>query len=208
MRRSTLYYIALILFTAAGCSSEQDSGTHDSVTVATASTEDDAAVVSNTVAENRLVPGKSAGQISLGEDAALLYQKMGKPDAGDAAMQKAVAIWYDDHDPKSYQTAVYTVRDTGDNPPARIRQIRVTSPEYRTVTGMGPGVELNKLLSSFTLVKLDNYPAAEVKNAKEKLQLYDSDEGIAFEVNEAMKCTAVIIHEPGKILKAGNLPLR
>jgi len=207
MHRTTLY-IVLILLTATGCSSEQDSGTHDSVTVATASTEDNASAVSNATTENRLVPGKSAGQINLGEDAALLYRKMGKPDTGDAAMQKAVAIWYDNHDPKSYQTAIYTVRDTGDNPPARIRQIRVTSPEYKTVTGMGPGAELNKLLSSFTLVKLDNYPAAEVKNAKEKLQLYDSDEGIAFEINEAMICSAVIIHEPGEMLKTGNLPLR
>ena len=46
-----------------------------------------------------VVPGKSIGQTKLKEDAVLVYKKLGRPDAGDAAMGKSLATWYAGHHP-------------------------------------------------------------------------------------------------------------
>ena len=196
MHKSTFFMLAMLTI-AAGCSSEQDSSTHDSTIVSTPAV--------NEVPDEDLliIPGVSAGKIKIDENAAPLYELFGKPDAGDAAMQKAVAIWYDDHDPAAYAKSIYSVRDTGDNPIARVRQIRVTSPEYKTKTGIGVNSSLTEIQGEFTVKKVPDYPASAAKEA-----LFYSSSGIAFEIDTNMRCRAVLIHPAGEELKTTSLPLR
>lgn len=196
--RNLAFYLILAMILFAGCSSEQDSQTHDSVTVAS--------IASDTNTRNEetlLIPGKSAGNIKIDEDTAPVYKIMGKPDAGDAAMQKAVAVWYQNHDPRSYATAVFSVRDTGDHPIARIKQIRTTSPEFKTSNGIGVHSSLSDIQGTFTVKKVANTP-----NGSNDPQIYDSVAGIAFEINKEQQCTAVLIHPAAEELKATYLPLR
>ncbi len=54
----------------------------------------DSAVVADVISPDSLVePGKSAGPFVLGADAGPQMNRLGKPDSGDAAMGKAMAIW-------------------------------------------------------------------------------------------------------------------
>jgi hypothetical protein len=150
-----------------------------------------------------LVPGKSAGKVNIGQNAEEVYVLFGKADAGDAAMQKSVAIWYKNHDPKSFSTSVYTVRDTGDNPAARIKQVRVTSPEFKTKENIGVSSTLGEIQNKYSVTKL-----TDVTDRGEVLEMYDNLAGIAFEVDSKGICKAIIIHSANEGLKPTSLPLR
>ncbi|MES2456736.1 MAG: hypothetical protein V4594_14380 [Bacteroidota bacterium] len=191
------FYITTALFFAIGCSSEQDSNTHDSTAVIALA---DESKTPDTVL--LLVPGKSAGNIRLNEDTEPIHRALGKPDAGDAAMQKAVAIWYKDHDPKSYATAIYSVRDTGDSPVARVKQIRSTSPLYRTSSGIGVSSALEDIQKEFIVKEVPDY------TGEKGVKIYDSKDGVAFEIGTDLKCQAILVHPAGEEIKATYLPLR
>lgn len=150
-----------------------------------------------------LIPGVSAGIIAIGQDASEVFKILGKPDSSDAAMQKTVAFWYKGHDPKSTTFAIYTVRDTGNNPIARIKQIRLTSPEYRTEDGIGVSIPLSVLRNKIDLKKINLS-----NTSTTKYDLYDSDKGLAFEIAPEGNCIAVIIHPANEPLKQTYLPLR
>ncbi len=140
-----------------------------------------------------IVPGKSIGQIKLYDNAELLLKKFGKPDAGDAAMGRSIATWYAGHKPSGYQTQVFCSRYMGgDENVSRVKQIRVTSPYFKTANGIGVGSTLKQLNVSFRGRKTSTY-----KENKQLFFVYDSGKGIAFETSESGKCAGVIVYLPG-----------
>lgn len=139
-----------------------------------------------------LKPGLSAGKTRLNEDPEQVFKELGRPDGGDAAMGKAVAIWYNDHDSTAHSTAIYTTRDMGDAPKALVKQIRVTSPSFKTAESIGPSSSLHAIKQYFTVKETETY-----KDAGKTYTVYDSPQGIAFETDEQGECIAVIIHEKG-----------
>ncbi len=149
-----------------------------------------------------LIPGVSAGKTKLDEPGDSVYKRLGKPNAGDAAMGKAVAFWYADGDSTGNVLSVYTSRDMGNDETARVKRIRVTSPSFKTNTGLGPGSQKKDIEVGFAVKPQDSY----LKDGK-KVTLLDAPEGIAFEVDEAGKCVAVIIHAPNDSF-GSYLPLR
>ena len=153
--------------------------------------------------EQLLLPGISAGRVKLGQDAKEVYAKLGKADAGDASMQKSVSIWYKNHDQESYATSIFTVRDTGDNPAAKIQQVRVTSPELKTEEGIGVSSTLELIKQKYSVTKL-----TDITDRGRVLVIYDSMAGIAFETDIKGICKAVIIHRANESLKTTSLPLR
>lgn len=150
-----------------------------------------------------LLPGQSAGEISIGQDVTEALKILGKADSSDAAMQKTVAFWYQGHDRDSASFAIYTARDTGDHPLARIKQIRLTSPKYQTKDGLGVSSPLAALKNKFEFKKINA-----VNDAGKKYEIYDSTKGIAFEMGQEGNCTAIIIHPENEPLTATYLPLR
>lgn len=140
-----------------------------------------------------IVPGKSIGQITLRENADSVYKALGKPDSGDAAMGKSLSTWYADHNPKGYQTQVFCVRNLGnpDENISRIKQIRVTSPYFKTSERIGAGSTLTEIQTKFKVIKTASYP-----DKKPPYQIYDDKKGIAFEILNG-KCRAVIVYLPG-----------
>jgi hypothetical protein len=192
----------VLIALCSACSNEQKTTTlQDSM--GTDSTTSSLADTLKTSENLLLIPGKSAGKVGIGQNAEEVYASLGKADAGDAAMQKSVAIWYKDHDPKSYATSIYTVRDTGDNPAARIQQVRVTSPEFKTKENISVGSTLDEIQKTYQVTKL-----ADVTNAGAVLEMYDSLTGIAFETDVKGICKAIIIHKEKEGLKPTSLPLR
>lgn len=142
-----------------------------------------------------LVPGKSAGATTLRETSASVTQRLGPADGGDAATMHTVSVWYADSGTKSGHTlSVFTVRDAGNDPAARVTQIRVNSPRFQTRQGVGSGTSLAKIERLFQVKKVK-----EVTDKGPTYTLYDDSEaGIAFEINGVGACQGVIIHEVGK----------
>ncbi len=140
-----------------------------------------------------IVPGKSIGHITLRENADSVYKALGKPDSGDAAMGKSLSTWYANHNPKGYQTQIFCSRYMGspDENTSRVKQIRVTSPFFKTKEGIGTGTVLAQVQVKFKVIK-----TASFKNKKPPYAIFDNRKGIAFEVSGG-KCTAVIIYLPG-----------
>jgi hypothetical protein len=150
-----------------------------------------------------LVPGKSAGNTRINEDAEKVYTSLGKPDGGDAAMGKSVAIWYSRHDSTSYSTSIYTIRDMGNNPVALVKQIRVTSPTFKTKDNIHVTSSLSDIRKIYVLQIAEKF-----KDAKREYAVYDSKEGIAFEIDADEKCVAITIHESGKAIPGTYLKFR
>lgn len=140
-----------------------------------------------------LQPGIGAGKTAINEIADQVYARLGKADGGDAAMGKAIAIWYNNHDSTAHSIAIYTVRDTGSMPPARIKQIRVTSPTFKTKEGIHTGSTLTEIKKVFPVTRSEAY-----KSEGENYSVYSSKQGIAFEINAAGECVSVLIFEAGK----------
>jgi hypothetical protein len=149
-----------------------------------------------------IVPGKSIGQTSLQEDAKLVLQKLGKPDDGDSAMGKSLFTWYANHYPFGYETQVFCSHPMGGNESvSRVKQIRVTSPYFKTANGIGAGATLKQINASFKLTK-----TATFKEDKHWFAVYNSDKGIAFETNAAGKCVGVIVYPAGNLGDFNYLP--
>ncbi len=93
-----------------------------------------------------LSPGKGAGQTQLGQTSESVKNRLGPADVGDAAMMHAVQVWYANHQTKSgHSLAIFTARDPGNDPAARITQLRVNSPRFQTKQGVGVGSSLSDL---------------------------------------------------------------
>lgn len=150
-----------------------------------------------------LTPGKSAGKTLLNENAEEVYKRLGKPDGGDAAMGKSIAIWYSNHDSTLHSVAIYTARDMGNDPKALVTQIRVTSPLFKTKDGIHTTSTLDAIRKVFKVQKTEVY-----EDAGKNYTIYDSKSGISFEIDENESCAAIIIHKAGQIGQGTYLKFR
>ena len=139
-----------------------------------------------------IIPGKSIGLTQLGQNAETLAS-LGKPDFSDAAMGKAWATWYS-KDGQKKELNIYTTYKDSEMKEKVIRQIRITSPEFKTSEGIAIRKLLNDIQKSYPEIKLVGKYNADGKS----IQLYDAmDSGIAFEIENDL-CIGIIIHEMGK----------
>jgi len=140
-----------------------------------------------------VVAGHSVGEITIGADMEQVTQKLGKADAGDAAMGKAWGIWYgnDSTSGQRNEIAVYSAyRDTSMRV-KEVKQIRVTSDKFKTADGFSIGNTLSALQSKFPdLKKVNRYLNAQ----KDTVLVYDSKKwGISFEFLRE-KSVALTVH--------------
>lgn len=151
-------------------------------------------------AETMIVPGKSVGLTNIGEDVALVTERLGRPDAGDAAMGKAVAIWYAAHTKGDDLIAVYTEREMGVDDTNRIKMIRVTSPGFNTAEGIHTGSNIADIRQHFNILPQARY------SAHEHHYTLFAAKGIAFEVNADSVLTGIIVHEMDRPANSGYIP--
>jgi len=140
-----------------------------------------------------IVPGKRIGDIYINENADSVVAKLGKPDSSDAAMGASFMAWFDKKGKNIHQTSIYAHRNMGaaDEKVNYIKEIRETSPSFKTADYGGAGSEIKDVIK---LYKLEKHPAP----GNKKLWLYDNYQaGIGFEVDSTGKCLAVYIHAPG-----------
>jgi hypothetical protein len=140
-----------------------------------------------------LIPGIAAGNTKINSDAAPIFARLGKPDQENAAMMKAVAIWYANHDTNAHSIGIYTARGTDSGAVAAIKQIRVTSPSFKTTAVVNVTSTISFIKQSFKQLKqVETYTYS-----GKQYKVFDSSKGIAFEIAPDGTCVAVIIHQAG-----------
>lgn len=157
------------------------------------------------VDENYLVvPGKSIGPIAVGDSVQKVFRLFGNPDAGDAAMGKAWAIWLN-NEPTTTKTSEYCVfssyRDSTMSS-KDVKQIRVTSILYKTQDGFGIDRTLKDTKARFgDLIEVSSY----LNEIKDTVSIYDAtSKGIGFEFVKR-KSTAISVHKPNQSIQSDYL---
>jgi hypothetical protein len=161
-----------------------------------------------------VVAGRSVGEIALGEDMEQLGKKLGRPNAGDAAMGKAWGIWYSDDSTAKHRNeiAVYSsYRDTSMQV-KDVKQIRITSNKFKTKDGLATGSTLEGTKLKFpTIERLSAY----LNEEKDTVLVYDAKkDGIGFEflkgksisltvhpVNIPVNATYLTLHPEWKLIE-------
>ncbi|MBB6240404.1 hypothetical protein HDC90_005079 [Pedobacter sp. AK013] len=152
-----------------------------------------------------VVAGRSVGEITLGENIEQVTKKLGKPDAGDAAMGKAWGIWYSKDSAKHRdEIAVYSsYRDTSMRV-KDVKQIRITSNRFKTKDGLATGATLQEIKLKFpNIKKLSSY----LNENKDTVTVYDAkDGGIGFEFLKG-KSISLTVHQVNIPVNATYLTL-
>lgn len=135
-------------------------------------------------------PGKGIGRIMLNSNAENFVNVMGTPDKQSNTGSLTAMTWFDGHDSTSYALTIYTgettlkTRETVN----RIKQLRITSPNYITMDSLCVGSSLTDIQRIYKM-----QPGI----SKGNNHVYDvSASGIAFELNDQKICTAIIVHLP------------
>ena len=149
-----------------------------------------------------IIPGKSLGPIYLMERSDSVFLKLGKPDAGDAAMGKSVSI-YKNKD-NNTDLKIYFVTNMGaQNEAPRAKLIHTNSSFFTTENNIKVGSTLEEIKEYF----LDIKHIAVVTINKDSLQLFDAEkEGITFEVDSKNICRGLTVHLVGEGLQPTYLP--
>ena len=151
-----------------------------------------------------IVPGKSIGQISLGDSLQKVNRLLGNADAGDAAMGKAWAIWYA-KDPTTTQTSEFCVfssyRDSSMSD-KDVKEIRATSILYKTQDGFRVNRSFQDTKAKYSgLKEISKY----LNEKQDTITIYDdASSGIGFEFVKG-KSTAISIHKPNEPIQSDYL---
>lgn len=150
--------------------------------------------------EQLIIPGTAIGGTAIEDDTSKL-EVLGQPNHSDAAMGKAWMTWYGKKtDTTHNEMNVYTTYKDDELKEKVVRQIRITSPDFKTVEGINTESSFAEILKAFpnikTVGKFDNI------DTKIETTIYDDiQSGIAFEVRNPFgksQCCAIIVHEKGK----------
>lgn len=152
-----------------------------------------------------IIPGLRIGQVSLGQTAEQVSNKLGKPDSGDAAMGKALSYWFGKNR-KSHVVAVYFSRSYTDGPEDNllVQQVRVNSPTFKTPENISAGSSIATIRRHYTIAPIAYYQAGQ-----QRIYIFDdASKGIAFETAVPdSSCIAVTVHKAGEDVTNSYLPM-
>jgi len=146
-----------------------------------------------TDSEHLIVPGKSIGEIKIGDDFEKLTAHRKKPNFGDAAMGHLWATWLQE---KEGRLDVYAVRGAGNMP--RLQSIRITSAAFRLVNGLHVGSSMADLEKA--------WPRARRLHFMHGFSMWDDAKyGLVFE-GQRDKCVALAVHPAGQWIQQSYIP--
>jgi len=149
-----------------------------------------------------IVPGKRVGQVTLNQNADSVITTLGQPSLTDGAMGSSMLTWIGKSGDSASRVSVFMQRNMGgpDESISRVKQIRVTSPQFKTAEGICTGTVLTDLNSRYSIKAVDKY---------KQLKVYDDlQHGISFDVDSLTnRCVAISIHAPFD-RKAAHINLR
>ena len=189
--KHSLSKCGLILITGfwiSGCGNQQSSKNSESLNDTSLNTNSDTV---QAISEDKLiVPGNRIGKIIIGGNADSLKDILGKPDFTEGAMGSGSMAWNNN----GYKTTVLFSHAMGtkDEQIARIRKIRITSPDFKTAERLNTGLTLNDYKKRFDLTLLNN------PMSKTKIKVYEAKgKGITFEIDSVSnQGVGIIVHQP------------
>jgi hypothetical protein len=145
-----------------------------------------------------IIPGQSIGNVSLEQNSEEL-EFLGPADLSDAAMGKAWLTWFSTNSKQpsgKTELNVYTTYKDNDLKQKVVRQIRITSPDFKTPEGISVGMSFSEIQKlSPDLDYIGNFRNPGKSNL---VELYDSANiGIAYEIENTgseKTCIAIIVH--------------
>jgi hypothetical protein len=144
-----------------------------------------------------VIPGQSIGHIALAQNSETLEPILGKPDLSDAAMGKAWLTWFSkvSGSVTGNELNVYTTYKDNEMREKVVRQIRITSRDFRTADGLHTG----KPLADFQKIHPDLKLVGQYDHeTSTPISVYDDAEaGIAYEFENGI-CSGIIVHERGR----------
>ena len=163
-----------------------------------------------------VTPGVGIGRVLLGQRLDEVHASLGAPKLSDAAMGGRLwEIWrsgtaFDgkrQNGPEELE--IYFTRERSDlGGPSLVRQIRVSSPFFRTPSGVSIRSSFSEISESFPNLRIDEeltYALSGGRNEKEFEMFVDRTRGIAFEFRNGASadptvsgyCRAVHVFRPG-----------
>jgi hypothetical protein len=163
-----------------------------------------------------ITPGEGIGRVFLGEKLDEVHANLGAPKLSDAAMGgKLWEIWRSGpafegrRQNGSEELEIYFTRAQPDLAgPSVVRQIRVSSPFFRTLSGISIRNSYSEIIASFPNLRRDEemtYALNGGRNEKEIEIFVDQTRGIAFEFRTGASadptasgyCRAIHVFRPG-----------
>jgi hypothetical protein len=163
-----------------------------------------------------ITPGVGIGRVLLGQRLDEVHASLGAPKLSDAAMGGRLwEIWRSgtafngkrQNGPEELE--IYFTRERSDlGGPSLVRQIRVSSPFFRTPSGTSIRSSFSEILESFPNLRIDEeltYALSGGRNEKEFEMFVDRTRGIAFEFRNGASadptvsgyCRAIHVFRPG-----------
>jgi hypothetical protein len=163
-----------------------------------------------------ITPGVGIGRVLLGQRLDEVHASLGAPKLSDAAMGGRLwEIWRSgtafngkrQNGPEELE--IYFTRERSDlGGPSLVRQIRVSSPFFRTPSGISIRSSFSEILESFPNLRIDEeltYALSGGRNEKEFEMFVDRTRGIAFEFRNGASadptvsgyCRAIHVFRPG-----------
>jgi hypothetical protein len=163
-----------------------------------------------------ITPGAGIGRILLGEKLDEVHAILGTPKLSDAAMGGRLwEVWrsgtaFDgkrQNGPEELE--IYFTRERSDlGGPSLVRQIRISSPFFRTPSGISIHNSFAEIIANFPNLRIDEeltYALNEGRNEKEFEIFVDRTRGIAFEFRNGASadptasgyCRAIHVFRPG-----------
>ena len=171
-----------------------------------------------------ILPGEAIGRVRLGQKIEEVHANLGLPKLSDAGMGGRLwEVWrsgpaFDGKRQNGFEELeIYFTREQSDLSGASIvRQIRVTSPFFRTVSGISIRSSYAEIIRSFPNLRVDEeltYALSGERNEKEIEMFVDLTRGIAFEFRNGSSadpsvagfCRAIHVFRPGidpRVMKA------
>lgn len=163
-----------------------------------------------------ITPGEGIGRVLLGERLDDVHANLGAPKLSDAAMGGRLwEVWrsgtaFDGRRQNgSEELEIYFTRERSDlGGPSLVRQIRVSSPFFRTPSGISIHNSFSEIIASFPNLRIDEeltYALSEGRSEKEYEMFVDRTRGIAFEFHNGASadptvsgyCRAIHVFRPG-----------
>jgi hypothetical protein len=163
-----------------------------------------------------ITPGVGIGRVLLGQRLDEVHASLGAPKLSDAAMGGRLwEIWRSgtafngkrQNGPEELE--IYFTRERSDlGGPSLVRQIRVSSPFFRTPSGVSIRSSFSEISESFPNLRIDEeltYALSGGRNEKEFEMFVDRTRGIAFEFRNGASadptvsgyCRAIHVFRPG-----------
>ncbi len=152
-----------------------------------------------TAANSLIVPGQQIGDVHIGENMESVKRKLKQPTGGDAAMGHYWSFWESktsrQPNGKPNVLGIYSGINA-DGSAVFVRQIRATSPYFRTCSSVSTGSSLLQVKHAFSNAQRIAYYQDSKKAPL--VDIYDDvKQGIAFEFMRGGRCLAITVHRKG-----------